>query len=355
MDNVNTFTIRPQILALTGLRFFAASMVFLFHSGAGFALKIGAPISVVNFLSNGFLGVSLFFVLSGFVLTYTYRDGVSSKKKYLLARFARVYPVYMLALIVSLPLVYANLHFSDYVFVLGMVQSWTPYNSSYGFMWIMQAWTISVELFFYLTFPFLIVFLKKIPTKIGLIFLIVIMFLIINFGLSTISPGSNRPEYPLWINFVILPVLRFPEFCLGAIVCRIYLNNISYLNKFPKKYLDLSIFINLLLIVFILSRYSIQSYSILSVATLLFVVLILLFSLGDSIFSRAISCNVLVLLGGASYAEYILQGPIREWVRLFLPSSVIGQIISPVILIAVSIFVYVFYETPVRRRILNQL
>src|SRR5258708_26869029 len=55
--------------ALTGLRFFAAIHVFMFHFGAGFAERSGAPRQIVTYLKNGYLGVSIFFVLSRFILT----------------------------------------------------------------------------------------------------------------------------------------------------------------------------------------------------------------------------------------------------------------------------------------------
>ena len=59
---------------LTGLRFVAASAVLLYHFGAGYLQRNGAPYPIVTLLENGFLGVSLFFILSGFILTHTYRE-----------------------------------------------------------------------------------------------------------------------------------------------------------------------------------------------------------------------------------------------------------------------------------------
>jgi peptidoglycan/LPS O-acetylase OafA/YrhL len=58
--------------ALTGVRFFAAMQVTMFHFGAGFAQRHGAPRIVENLLKNGWTAVTLFFILSGFILSYTY-------------------------------------------------------------------------------------------------------------------------------------------------------------------------------------------------------------------------------------------------------------------------------------------
>src|SRR5687767_8287089 len=82
---------------LTGLRFVAASLVF-FHD----RLPIGEASSWIAWLAEGHVGVSLFFVLSGFLITYRYKqnfeEGFASPdffprfRRYLLKRIARIWP-----------------------------------------------------------------------------------------------------------------------------------------------------------------------------------------------------------------------------------------------------------------------
>src|SRR6476619_1734500 len=86
---------KPNISALTGLRFIAAFMVFICHSPKpDWLLKN----SQVNFTTLGYSGVALFFILSGFVITLNYYDwfaggnALSKLKPYFIARFARIYP-----------------------------------------------------------------------------------------------------------------------------------------------------------------------------------------------------------------------------------------------------------------------
>lgn len=90
-----------EIYSLTGLRFVAAFYVFLFH------IQIRWPLSsypfVKKILDQGAIGMSLFFMLSGFVLAYRYADGRSSLKNYLINRFARIYPIYAVAALATLP------------------------------------------------------------------------------------------------------------------------------------------------------------------------------------------------------------------------------------------------------------
>src|ERR1700730_18186865 len=90
---------RPSLDALTGVRFFAAFAVFMFHYGASFSEQIGVPKPLTTFLHNGYYGVSMFFVLSGFIMTYTYIGRLSTKIElydFAVARIARIYPVYLL-------------------------------------------------------------------------------------------------------------------------------------------------------------------------------------------------------------------------------------------------------------------
>lgn len=145
-----------QFHALTGLRFVAACSVLLLHSGSGLSEASSLPSEFTAFLRHGYLGVCVFFVLSGFILTYTYASRLSSPKsyvRYFLARFARIYPLYLLALLIALPLPETRLNARDAAAVLLLVQSWGPAESSQGYAWVMQAWTLSVEFFFYLLLP----------------------------------------------------------------------------------------------------------------------------------------------------------------------------------------------------------
>ncbi len=98
---------RPALDALTGLRFPAALMVVCFHFGAWLLQAIGSP-ALSRLVGTGYSGVTLFFVLSGFILAYTYRgaDGAmtASARTFWRARFARVYPVYALGLVAAVTL-----------------------------------------------------------------------------------------------------------------------------------------------------------------------------------------------------------------------------------------------------------
>ena len=67
-------------------------------------------------------------------------------------------------------------------------------------------------------------------------------------------------------------------------------------------------------------------------------------------FARLLSLRGMRLLGGASYAMYLAQLPMREWLR-FLPGEAIEQFINPFVTIGFAVLVFLFWEEPMRRRI----
>jgi len=148
----------PSLPALTGIRFFAAFYVVLTHSLPWIKNRVSLPLPIANFFSNGYLAVCLFFLLSGFILSYTYSGlapGVQNYAKFWEARFARIYPVYLFSLLLALPFQFHTLTLKSTVAVLLMVQAWNPLHPEMSGAWNYPAWSLSVEAFFYLCFPFI--------------------------------------------------------------------------------------------------------------------------------------------------------------------------------------------------------
>ena len=143
--------VRTSLPALTGIRFFAAFYVVLFHSLPWLDAHYHLATQVRIFLSNGYLSVCLFFILSGFILSYTYEghsSGGVNRAKFWESRFARIYPVYFLSLLVALPFSWHELSFSSGAAVLLMVQAWNPLQPQITGVWNYRAWFLSVEAFF---------------------------------------------------------------------------------------------------------------------------------------------------------------------------------------------------------------
>ncbi len=147
--------------ALTGLRAVAAYLVFLHHYNPA------SPGSVAHRLFNqGYMGVSVFFVLSGFLLYHQYADAYLdntnwSWQRYLKNRFARIYPLYALLLVLTVGAHWLADHpMGIGLFVLNLTLL-KGFFDSYKFSGIAQSWSLTVEGCFYLTAPLLFGFLRR--------------------------------------------------------------------------------------------------------------------------------------------------------------------------------------------------
>jgi peptidoglycan/LPS O-acetylase OafA/YrhL len=147
-----------RLNALTGLRCFAALNIVFFHFGDPKSFGPLAPV-----VDAGYLSVSFFIMLSGFVLAYNYagraREGKLDKVKFWKARFTRLYPVYILALGLGWQTLAGEraTHTTD-MFWLGvgltplLLQGWIPVIATF---WNTPAWTMSAEAAYYGFFPWI--------------------------------------------------------------------------------------------------------------------------------------------------------------------------------------------------------
>ena len=151
---------RSRLPALTGLRAFAACNLVFFHFSNPKWFGIFAPI-----VDNGYTAVSFFLLLSGFILSYNYSEraqrGELSHRKFWIARLSRLYPIYLVALVISYGMLRDEFHVRTHAqFAQGVVltplllQGWLPNLATF---WNTPAWTMSTEAFFYLLFPFVAV------------------------------------------------------------------------------------------------------------------------------------------------------------------------------------------------------
>jgi len=181
-----------EIRSITGLRAFAALGVYLNHFGN----PSWFPNYLSNLHSNGGLGVPFFFVLSGFVLTLSYEQKSVGTGTFYLNRFARIAPTYFIGLFVaSLYISLTDFSFS-YLFVMHIfgLQAWFPSSDS-GFAFNGPGWTISVEIFFYALFPYLIKLFRSGP-------------LFLRRWTSVIFVGMATSLIPFFVHIRSLGVMR---------------------------------------------------------------------------------------------------------------------------------------------------
>ncbi len=111
---------------------------------------------IEHYTAIGYIGVMFFFTLSGFVLAWAIRPGVS-KRSFYQARFARIYPLYLatwLAAVAASFVLGDDKSWIGIVLSLILLQAWVPVPEIYG-AGNSPGWSLSVEAFFYALFPFL--------------------------------------------------------------------------------------------------------------------------------------------------------------------------------------------------------
>jgi peptidoglycan/LPS O-acetylase OafA/YrhL len=213
----------PQNLkALTSLRFFAAMWVVLFR----FWPSLGA--ATPSLVARGYLGVELFFVLSGFILCHVYLpqigEGRFSYREFLWIRLARIYPVH-LATLVGLGLAVAaasmaGVSVGDKLVVWSSLPAHLTLTQAWGLApeggWNHPSWSISAEWFAYLSFPLFAWVAWRLRSRPG-----VAMALAIGFIAFIYPAFHNLVGFPLTSATISWGALRIvPCFALG---CATYL------------------------------------------------------------------------------------------------------------------------------------
>jgi peptidoglycan/LPS O-acetylase OafA/YrhL len=195
----------PRLDSLTEGRFFAALGVVMFHA----VIAFGVTATWVGGLSAfGFTGVSFFFALSGFVLTWAARDGEHPGRFYA-RRFARIYPIYALtwlAAVLYAAVGHGTVSWRPVLLGFGLLQAWShPDAMSYNY----PAWSLSDEAFFYALFPLLI---RPVSRMNG-----TQAWLGMTMGMLWMAAGSIvtrlAGETTNWLLF------SFPPYRLGEFVC----------------------------------------------------------------------------------------------------------------------------------------
>ena len=372
--------VNGEILPLTSVRFFAAFHVVLYHTWGIFLPSLAVPAYVTWFLSLGYAGVSIFFVLSGYILcvVYMHRNTPPSvdRKQFFLARFARIYPVYAFSLVVSAPFVVmllgdrsASSKLLKMIFLsvvnFGLLQAWRPVLSG---GWNVPAWSISAEAFFYLLFPILAVWIwTKIQRPLLMAFFL--WCLTVTISLITIHMPFLQSAVDRHGNEFLLfnPLLRLPEFLIGVAVA-----TWQQRTKFVAPWwLAIGSILATLALVPLLVK---SSRVLVSNGLLAPLFALMLVGLGSSsgFFERLLSFRPFVFLGRASFSLYLLHLPVLFWFcllgrggnapafsekQLFRPTSIgPGPLIAYLaISLAISIASYEWIESSGRRFLLNRV
>jgi peptidoglycan/LPS O-acetylase OafA/YrhL len=346
--------------ALTGLRFLLGLWVILHHLTGKDMLLDGwnrtLPFGLQSLLRGGYLAVQSFFLLSGFVLARSYahtRWNRQSLARFVVARFARIYPAYLLSLVLiswfvvefllgsARSLTQKATILTDYAFVL---QGWT---GSLNVGWNTPAWSLSCEFFFYLCFPLLFFWLGRG----GL--MRVVPFLGISFVLPLLLARAGVPA--VW-----KPVHHLSDFVAGIATARIYGALIEpHIRSRAARHLGfwltagaLALGAALIIYPHVLDG---TPMTLNTVLRPLNVLLLIGLATEGSLIVRLLSTDLAGYLGKVSYSMYILHIPLLWWFSRYTffrwgtaPPAWTGFVFIAVV-IGVSIAAFEFVEAPANR------
>lgn len=227
---------------LNWLRFGLAIYIVLFHTLKEFYPFVRDDVFLYSLLNLGNLATTIFFVLSGFLLTYVYISSANNsnldRKKFWIARFSSLYPLHFLTMLFSIPAFLFMLYIHNGVSVpiqpLGggvralatweiwlalimnvtLTQAWNPlYLLLNG-----PSWSLSALFFFYAVFPFAASWLNKARRPGIALVLLGLLFLAPGFIAQFLLQSSMITDGLLHRN----PLIRLPLFLAGIALAVIY-------------------------------------------------------------------------------------------------------------------------------------
>jgi peptidoglycan/LPS O-acetylase OafA/YrhL len=355
---------KPSLPALTGIRTLLAFNIVLFH----FTPPYLGPLR--PFVQNGFVFVNVFFLISGFILTYNYFDRGASldKREFWLARFSRLYPVYLLVLIISMKMVQlewqarpAGQFWAGMILSPMLLQGLSPTLATF---WNTVAWTLSCEVVFYAAFPWLIRLpWPRKPSR--LIFLILLFWignmlpsqLYLHLNPDHLTEPVTRYTSTTWIRFLKYTPLPYAcTFLAGMALARLQVvTTITQRQRFAIAAAALAA-----LGVFFYRISPHVPYLVMHGGLLLPLFAAMIFGLsGSHPISSIFAWKPILLIGESSYCLYLLHFNVYLLLHLYhiperLHIAAFDPWISYAILILLALVVYRFIENPSRKAILQR-
>ncbi len=370
---------KNHIKALTGLRFFAATLVMMMH----FSEYINLPESILPIIRAGGIGVSFFFVLSGFLLYLRYGDIFESRlnknelKKFFLGRFFRIYPAYFLGLIIvtvinfvafkkfNLNPSFADASISGWVVNLVALQTFSG-NLLIQQFWNAPSWSVSTEFFFYFSFPFFLFYItSKINTRFNIkltIFLFFVLWILLRL---TVIFGAFAGWFDkvFWVDYISDRNFfwRFWEFGIGILSSKIFLSKGFAFAK-SEFIRNIAIIFSIAIVLLIaylpwpsneMSQLLMRVLRLGILNVLPFIFIIAIFCIGKNFLSGIMENKFIVYLGECSFAIYIYHWSfwllLENMRRLHIDFSEKFVILCMLGTIVFSMISYSFYENPIKK------
>jgi peptidoglycan/LPS O-acetylase OafA/YrhL len=373
---------------LTGARFIAATLVVVEH----LTPYVSYPQWFRPFTLLAGPAVSFFFILSGFVLSYNYagwfRAGLPRERvrEFIVARIARVYPMYLVTLVAITPLILYFLHRDGallehagrsipgagkmclaWVLNACLLQVYVP-NHDMLSMWNGPSWSVACEAFFYLSFPLLTLwihrFARRAPGRgasVGILLLTILLGVVqlllvwvVPLVVTSVIPGERGEAIGTSVVYYT-PMIRFFEFAIGCCLAHAAIEQHAFDDVLGRQWVRNAILASLIAATLTLAVCAAPSdlgrfyfYSVYVPVSAGFVVV---FAAGRTFLTPVLDSKLFVVLGDASYSLYLLH-----WVGIvavrnnhmeqFSGTAIAALVAALLLLPPVTLF---YVEHPARR------
>ena len=345
-------TYRPEI---DGLRAIAVGAVILYH----------AQITIFGHqpFKGGFIGVDIFFVISGYLITSIilkelFTTGSFSFKHFYERRVRRILPALLFVMLVSLPFAWMYLLPSSFVDFSKSILYSLSFSSNFYFHYsgqeygaesgllkpFLHTWSLSVEEQFYILFPIILLITYICLRK------SIVHILITGFVVSLCLAEWTTRNYPS-VSFYFLHT-RMWELLAGSVLAYFEITNGKRSeNKILNSILPI-IGLLLILLTIIFFKTYFPHPSLHSLPAVIGVCLIIWFSDPSGIVIRLLSTKLFVGIGLISYSLYLWHYPIFAFARVtdFTQKSLFDQLLLGIIILILSTLSYYFIERPARNK-----
>ncbi len=349
-----------RIDQLTVTRFVSAILLVLFHTAA---TSLTTDSMAGRMLLAGNSAVSYFFVLSGFILIVSNgRDGQLpthiTKCRFWRNRFARIYPLYLTALILTLTAdvlthngTFHRIHAGSAVSSALLVQAWLP---PYAMDLNYPGWSLSVEVFFYALFPLFYTGMVRLSTQ----RLVLLTGLVWAFSLAIhrymvqwVDLGATADYHALTMY---LPILHLNTFLAGTTTGIVFMRHRSWLIRHRNRLLLTLLILSVAAGWVVWTQHPVLRLRHNGMVAPLFAIFVLWLSCQSNGLSRWLSSPALVYMGDISYGVYLLQVPVStlafyansRWLHLPTGSYLLIYLLLLCLVAAAS---YHYIEQPARR------
>lgn len=338
---------REILLPLQGIRAIAFLGIFAAHSSV---------------FSLGEWGVSIFFVLSGFLMVYSYYDktiefDLRSSICFAAKKITKLYPLhlFMTVLLILLAVVGKSISNTEHLAVkilsqVTLIQVWFP-HSNYYFSLNGVAWYLAVTAALYAIFPVLLKWIQKFRTAVEAVRCISVIFLlqiVIGFvGGMIIVPEIISDNFVKWLTYVC-PLYRLGDFLIGCCLGYLFLHSKPSNQTIKATIVELAaVLANLLAVMVFIRSYGTrfgECYRYCTLYTLPSVLTIYTFAKGKGLLSKILALKPALYLGNLSAYTFLIHHVVIKLLKCPLSNVIGNKVVSAFLMLVITVLISECYR-----------